>query len=277
MCIKSEINHIQKRLLERLNVKNGSTLFTIIEAISQQAYAKGSFVVSQKNSTLAVKCDVTASTISRNLKKIKDKCADLIQIEQNRNVTEQFASLMFTLIPQTDCKENLQLESKCEKNSQSNRKENLQLKCEENSHLGNKNVKRTTNGVQTEQVNNDTDSHDIAESPTSNFYNHSEVYISNPNKVIDNNIVNKENVIQNAIIHEEYVYARENGITKKMFFKVIDEIKNKNNISNLKAYIRGAINNIINHISFRNGTRKYKNPMNQLFYAWLNDDGHETV
>ncbi len=48
MCIKSEINHIQKRLLERLNVKNRSTLFTIIEAISQQAYAKGSFVVSQK-------------------------------------------------------------------------------------------------------------------------------------------------------------------------------------------------------------------------------------
>ncbi|PHA06695.1 hypothetical protein COE65_25050 [Bacillus sp. AFS051223] len=215
MCIKNEINYIQKRLLARLNVKNESTLFTIIEAISQQAYAKGSFVVSQKNSTLAVKCDVTASTISRNLKKIKDKCADLIQIEQNRNVTEQ--------------------------------------------------------------VNNDTDSHDIAESPTSNFYNHSEVYISNPNKVIDNSIVNKEDVIQNAIIHEEYVYARENGITKKMFFKVIDEIKNKNNISNLKAYIRGAINNIINHISFRNGTRKYKNPMSQLFYNWLNDEGHETV
>ena len=71
--------------------------------------------MSQKNSTLAIKCDVTASTISRNLKKIKDKCADLIQIEQNRNVTEQFASLVFTLIPQTDCKENLQLESKCEK------------------------------------------------------------------------------------------------------------------------------------------------------------------
>lgn len=48
MCIKNEINHIQKRLLERLNVKTGSTLFTIIEAISQQAYAKCSFVVSQK-------------------------------------------------------------------------------------------------------------------------------------------------------------------------------------------------------------------------------------
>lgn len=251
MCIKNEINHIQKRLLERLNVKTGSTLFTIIEAISQQAYAKCSFVVSQKNSTLAVKCDVTASTISRNLKKIKDKCADLIQIEQNRNVSEQFASLVFTLIPQANCKENLQLNDECQTDM--------------------------SNGEQTEEVNDDTVCHGIAELPSRSFSNHSEVYISNQNKVINTSTVNKEGVIQNNIIHEEYVFARENGISKKMFFKVIDEIKNKNNISNLKAYIRGAINNIINHISFRNGTRKYKNPMNQLFYAWLNDNGHETV
>ncbi|MGH0457305.1 hypothetical protein ACQVNO_13570 [Bacillus paranthracis] len=247
MCIKSDINYIQKRLLERLNVKTGSTLFTIIEAISQQAYAKASFVVSQKNSTLAIKCDVTASTISRNLKKIKDKCADLIQIEQNRNVSEQFASLVFTFIPQANCKEN------------------LQLAC------------GMSNGEQTEEVNDDTVCHDIAESPSRSFSNHSEVYISNQNKVINTSTVNKEDVIQNDIIHEEYVFARKNRISKKMFFKVIDEIKNKNNISNLKAYIRGAINNIINHISFHNGTRKYENPMSQLFYDWLNDNGHETV
>lgn len=252
MCIKSEINHIQKRLLERLHVKNGSTLFTIIEAISQQAYAKGSFVVSQKNSTLAVKCNVTASTISRNLKKIKDKCADLIQIEQNRNVTEQFASLVFTFISQ----------SNCEKNSQSN--------CDILSQL-NENVKRTTNGVQTEQVNNDTDSHDIAESPTSNFYTHSEVYISNPNKVIDTSIVKQEDVIQNDIIHDEYVYARKNGISRKLFLKVIDGIKNKRGINSLRAYIRGAINNVIHHISFRDGTKTYDNPMNQIFYQWLQE------
>lgn len=251
MCIKSDINYIQKRLLERLNVKTGSTLFTIIEAISQQAYAKCSFVVSQKNSTLAVKCDVTSSTISRNLKKIKDKCADLIQIEQNLNVSEQFASLVFTFIPQ-----------------------------EERSGEILPPVKRQTdmsNGEQTEEVNDNTKCHDIAESPSRSFFNHSEVYISNQNKVINTSTVNKEDVIQNDIIHEEYVFARKNGISKKMFSKVIDEIKNKNNISNLKAYIRGAINNIINHISFRNGTRKYKNPMSQLFYDWLNDNGHETV
>ncbi|AJH62637.1 hypothetical protein FOC75_04535 [Bacillus cereus] len=245
MCIKNEINHIQKRLLERLHVKNGSTLFTIIEAISQQAYAKCSFVVSQKNSTLAIKCDVTASTISRNLKKIKDKCADLIQIEQNRNVTEQFASLVFTLIPQ------------------SNLGEMSQLNDERQTDM--------SNGEQTEQVNDDTEYHDIAELPSRSFSNHSVVYSSNPNKVIDTNIVKQEDVIQNAIIHEEYVYARKNGINKNLFFKVVNGIKNKRGINSLKAYIRGAINNVIHHISFRRGEKVYDNPMNQFFYEWLQE------
>ncbi len=245
MCIKSEINHIQKRLLERLNVKNGSTLFTIIRAISQQAYAKGSFVVSQKNSTLAVKCDVTASTISRNLKKIKDKCSDLIQIEQNRNTSEQFASLVFTLIPQANLGEMSQL-----------------------------NDERQTvmsNGEQTEECNDDAVFHDIAESPSENFSIHSEVYISNPNKVIDTSIVKQEDVIQNDIIHDEYVYARKNGINKNLFFKVVNGIKNKRGINSLKAYIRGAINNVIHHISFRRGEKTYDNPMNQFFYEWLQE------
>ncbi|HDR3653090.1 TPA: hypothetical protein QCO08_005519 [Bacillus anthracis] len=245
MDIKNEINYIQTCLFDRLNVRKGSTLFTIIRAISQQAYAKGSFVVSQKNSTLAIKCGVTASTISRNLKKIKDKCADLIQIEQNRNVTEQFASLVFTLIPQA------------------NLGEMSQLNDERQTDM--------SNGEQTEQVNGDTVYHNMAESPSENLSNHSVVYISNHNKVINTSIVNKEDVEQNDIIHDEYINARKNGISKKMFFKVIDEIKNKNNIRNLKSYIRGTINNIINHISFRDGTKAYDNPMSQIFYQWLNE------
>ncbi|MGG3447367.1 MULTISPECIES: hypothetical protein [Bacillus cereus group] len=85
------------------------------------------------------------------------------------------------------------------------------------------------------------------------------------------------NTVNNDVIHDEYVYARKNGINKKLFFKVVDEVKSKRGISNIGAYIRGAINNIINHISFRNGTRVYENPMSQFFYDWLNDDGHETV
>ncbi|WP_242309944.1 hypothetical protein [Bacillus cereus group sp. BfR-BA-01331] len=245
MCIKNQINHIQKRLLERLNVKNRSTLFTIIEAIFQQAYAKGSFVVSQKNSTLAIKCDVTASTISRNLKKIKDKCADLIQIEQNRNVTEQFASLVFTLIPQANCKENLLLDDERQTDM--------------------------SNGEQTEECNDDAVYHDIAESPSRSFSTHSVVYFSNHNKVIDNSIVKQEDVIQNEIIHDEYIHARKNGISRKLFLKVIDGIKNKRGISSLRAYIRGAINNVIHHISFRRGEKTYDNPMNQFFYEWLHE------
>lgn len=245
MCIKNEINHIQKRLLERLNVKNRSTLFTIIEAISQQAYAKSSFVVSQKNSTLAVKCDVTASTISRNLKKIKDKCADLIQIEQNRNVSEQFASLVFTLIPQTNSNKMSELNDECQT--------------------------VVSNGEQTEECNDDAVFHDIAESPSRSFSTHSVVYSSNPNKVIDTNIVKQEDVIQNDVIHDEYVYARKNGISKKLFLKVIDGIKNKRGINSLRAYIRGAINNVIHHISFRSGEKTYENPMNQFFYEWLQE------
>ncbi|MEH7785741.1 hypothetical protein V7332_20315 [Bacillus thuringiensis] len=89
-------------------------------------------------------------------------------------------------------------------------------------------------------------------------------------KTLNNNNVNNT-VIQNDIIHDEYIHARKSGISRKMFSKVIDEIKNKNNISNLQKYIRGTINNIINHISFRNGTRTYENPMNQFFYEWLHE------
>ncbi|MCQ6527461.1 hypothetical protein [Bacillus mycoides] len=87
---------------------------------------------------------------------------------------------------------------------------------------------------------------------------------------LNNNNVNNT-VIQNDIIHDEYTHARKNGISKKMFFKVIDEMKNKRGINNIGAYIRGAINNIINHKSFRNGTRTYENPMNQFFYEWLQE------
>lgn len=72
-----------------------------------------------------------------------------------------------------------------------------------------------SNGEQTEEVNDDTVCHGIAELPSRSFSNHSEVYISNQNKVINTSTVNKEGVIQNNIIHEEYVFARENGISKR--------------------------------------------------------------
>ncbi|XBO88453.1 hypothetical protein AAGG43_22260 [Bacillus paranthracis] len=51
------------------------------------------------------------------------------------------------------------------------------------------------------------------------------------------NIISKEikndkhntlnNTVNNDVIHNEYVFARKNGISKKLFFKVVDEVKSK--------------------------------------------------
>ncbi|HDR3524590.1 hypothetical protein OCD90_27600 [Bacillus pacificus] len=122
-----------------------------------------------------------------------------------------------------------------------------------------------SNGEQTEQINDTTVADDIAESSSRSFSTNPLVYISHPNKDLNNSIVNN-NVIQNDIIYEEYVFARKNGISNNLFFKIINGRTNKRGINDLGAYIRGAIKNVINHISFRNGTRIYDNPHSPLFY-----------
>ncbi|MFU7590088.1 hypothetical protein ACMX9J_14280 [Priestia sp. RMT2NF4] len=165
MNIKSEINALQKRLLARLNVKTGSTLYIIIQEVSRQAYAKQSLVVSQRNSTLAEKCGVTASTISRNLKKIKEKCADLLTIEQNRNTGEQFAALVFTFIPK-------------------------------------ENQTEVSNGEQTGQVNGGAEPVEVAENPSNSFSKTNYNFYQNYNK---NNNVNSKEVQQEEIIHNAYI------------------------------------------------------------------------
>ncbi|WP_337133860.1 hypothetical protein [Priestia megaterium] len=165
MNVKSEINALQKRLLARLSVKTGSTLYIIIQEVSRQAYAKQSFVVSQKNSTLAEKCGVTASTISRNLKKIKENCADLLKIEQNRNIGEQFAALIFTFISQEHQTE-------------------------------------MTNGEQTERVNSDAEPVEVAENTSNSFSKTNYNFYQNYNK---NTNVNSKKVQQEEIIHNAYI------------------------------------------------------------------------
>ncbi|MED1205836.1 hypothetical protein [Heyndrickxia acidicola] len=111
-------------------------------------------MVSQKNSTLATKCKVTPSTISRNLKEIKDKCADLIKIEQNSNLEERFAALVFTFIPQ-----------------------------EVSNDL--------SNGYQPEEINIDNKRFEVAKE-TSNLTTKSHVLSKNTNKDLIQNIVKQE-------------------------------------------------------------------------------------
>lgn len=127
-----------------------------------------------------------------------------------------------------------------------------------------------SNGEQTEEINNTNIAVNIAESRSKNFSTYPLVHSSNYNKDLEPSIVNNDDVIQNDIIHQEYVFARKQGISKNLYFRVINEIKNKTDIKILSAYIHGAINNITNHIAFRNGTRTYDNPRNQWFYEWSN-------
>ncbi|MEI2358998.1 hypothetical protein [Priestia megaterium] len=232
MNIKSEINALQKRLLARLNVKTGSTLYIIIQEVSRQAYAKQSFVVSQKNSTLAEKCGVTASTISRNLKKIKEKCADLLTIEQNRNTGEQFAALIFTFISQ-ECQTGM------------------------------------TNGEQTEQVNNDAKPVEVEENTSSLFSTFPLIQSIKSNKDLNTNIVNNKDVHKEKIINNAYKKFKQQGIGKRLFKRVLFEIQNKKGILKFRAYLEGALSKVTNHIQCNNGTKVFEHRSLSDFYGVL--------
>ncbi|WP_374054886.1 hypothetical protein [Rossellomorea sp. FM04394] len=228
---KGEINRLQKQMLNRLNARRGTTLFKIIEAISQQAFAKNSLTVSQKNSTLAKKAGVTASTISRNLKKIKEKCADIIEITQNRNCEERFASLVFTFVPVIASND-------------------------------------LSNGDKTELDERINEPVEMAEN-TSRLTTNQLVSITKDNNTNTINNVNRVN--QSDKIFDLYLEYKKQGINKSVFNKVLEEVKNRSGIKNFIGYLRGALNNILNHISFRNGTRTYKNKRLQDFYEVLID------
>lgn len=239
MNVKSEINALQKRLLTRLKVKTGSTLYIIIQEVSRQAYAKQSFVVSQKNSTLAEKCGVTASTISRNLKKIKEKCADLLTIEQNRNTTEQFAALIFTFISQETVRTDIT--------------------------SGQEHQTVTSNGEQTEQVNSDAEPVEVAECTSNSFSKTNYNFYQNYNK---NTYVNTQKVQQEQIIHNAYIKFKKH-INKTLFFKILTEVKNKQGIRNFKAYLEGALSKVTNHLQCNNGTKVIEHRGLSDFYEVL--------
>lgn len=222
MNVKSEINVIQKQLLDRLNIRKGSTLFTIIQEISRQAFAKSSFVVSQKNSTLAKKCGVTASTISRNLKKLKEKCGDLIKIEQNRNNEEKFAALVFMFISQ----ENTIEETQSYNNEMSN---------------------DVSNGQQMEPINTSVDSIEVAKNSSS--LTTESLVLNKNNNNINNDTVNKGK--QDKIIFNTYMEFKQQGLDKTLFNKVLSEVQNKRGIRNFGAYLRGALKNVTGHMNSR--------------------------
>jgi hypothetical protein len=86
-----------------------------------------------------------------------------------------------------------------------------------------------------------------------------------------NTINNVNRVNQSDKIYDLYLEYKKQGINKSVFNKVLEEVKNRNGIKNFIGYLRGALNNILNHICFRNGTRTYNNERLQDFYKILID------
>lgn len=63
-------------------------------------------------------------------------------------------------------------------------------------------------------------------------------------------------VDNSKMIHEMYIEFSKQGINKALFQKVLKEIESKRGIKNFNGYLREALNNVINHVSFRKGTRR---------------------
>ncbi|HFK1735250.1 TPA: hypothetical protein ACGXP5_004865 [Bacillus pacificus] len=89
-------------------------------------------------------------------------------------------------------------------------------------------------------------------------------------KTLNNTDVNKEN-----IIHELYVKFIQKGLNKQTIMKVINEIKNKRGISDLKSYIDTALNNVLHRVQVKNGTKVFVSERMQMFYNFMNDDLQE--
>lgn len=88
-------------------------------------------------------------------------------------------------------------------------------------------------------------------------------------KTLNNTYVN------NDVIHELYVKFMQKGLNKRTIIKVINEIKNKRGISDLKSYIDTALNNVLHRVQLKNGTKVFANERIQMFYNFMNDDLQE--
>ncbi|USK33530.1 hypothetical protein LIT25_23990 [Bacillus sp. F19] len=96
-----------------------------------------------------------------------------------------------------------------------------------------------------------------------------------------NKTVVKQEVEQ--ITHELYLEFSKKGIKKSLFFKILEQVKNKSDIRNFRGYLKGALNKVIGYISLKvetqqfmefydevdNTTSAYK--LNGIYYDFLNN------
>ncbi|WP_129690282.1 hypothetical protein [Gottfriedia acidiceleris] len=73
--------------------------------------------------------------------------------------------------------------------------------------------------------------------------------INDEHKTLNNNVVNS--VEQSEIINDVYLEYRSKGVNKSVFQKVLSQILEKKNIRNLKAYIKSALNKVVEYVHKR--------------------------
>ncbi|MFA1512867.1 hypothetical protein ACDN41_26915 [Priestia aryabhattai] len=89
-------------------------------------------------------------------------------------------------------------------------------------------------------------------------------------KPLNNTVVNNDNVQQDKIINDAYIEFKKQGVHKGVFNRVLSEMKNKQCISNFKAYLHKALTNVVNHMNLKRGTKIFKNDNLSNFYEILN-------
>ncbi|MDN4492892.1 hypothetical protein [Ureibacillus aquaedulcis] len=88
---------------------------------------------------------------------------------------------------------------------------------------------------------------------------------------------------QDKVIFDLYLEYKQQGIDKKLFERVVSEVRVKNDVKNFGGYLRGALNNVIGHketksrvkdiMAFYSNTtvEKYSSTGSVAFYNWLEE------
>lgn len=88
-------------------------------------------------------------------------------------------------------------------------------------------------------------------------------------KPLKKEFVNKEQGEQERIINNAYIEFKKQGIDKKLFNRVLGEIKSKTDIRNFGAYLYSCLRKVVHHKKLKNGTKVFEHHGLNDFYGVL--------
>ncbi|KQU25975.1 hypothetical protein ASG61_16765 [Bacillus sp. Leaf75] len=88
-------------------------------------------------------------------------------------------------------------------------------------------------------------------------------------KPLKKEFVNKEQGEQERIINNAYIEFKKQGIDKKLFNRVLGEIKSKTDIRNFGAYLYSCLRKVVHHKKLKNCTKVFEHHGLNDFYEIL--------